>query len=462
MSSFWQKILLVGILGLLSACAAPQSGLVARGSSPSITLPSMKLPAGARAPATTRSNASIARDFLALTFSLESGRPLPTFTRFEGPITLRTTGMALSAVSQRDLDQLIARFGAEAGIRIRRVSPDQPASISVEILPRKTMQRLAPDAACFVAPSVSSWAELAARRGRAAQDWLDLRTRRKMAIFIPGDIAPQEIRDCLHEEIAQSIGPVNDLYRLTDSIFNDDNFQAVLTGFDMLVLRAYYDPALQSGMTQNQVAARLPAILARINPAGRRGRDRQVSPTTRDWIAQIQAALGARSRGAKQIAAAKRAVALAREKSWNDNRLGFSLYALGRLTMARDTPLALASFAQAQTIFAADPSTRLHAAHVSVQLAAYTLSAGRAAEAIAIVDANSPTALAAENASLLSALLLIKAQALDTLRRPAQAQIVRLDALGWARYGLGSDAEIRRRMTEIAALSPPSRRSPAT
>ncbi len=70
-----------------------------------------------------------------------------------------------------------------------------------------------------------------------------------MAIFLPGDVSPQETRDCLHEEMAQALGPLNDLYRLGDSVFNDDNFHTVLTGFDMLVLRTYYAPDLRSGMT---------------------------------------------------------------------------------------------------------------------------------------------------------------------------------------------------------------------
>jgi hypothetical protein len=65
-----------------------------------------------------------------------------------------------------------------------------------------------------------------------------------VAVFIPSDVSPQEVRDCLHEEVAQALGPLNDLYRLPDSVFNDDNFHAVLTGFDMLILRTYYDAEL--------------------------------------------------------------------------------------------------------------------------------------------------------------------------------------------------------------------------
>ena len=38
------------------------------------------------------------------------------------------------------------------------------------------------------------------------------------------------------------------------------------------------------------------------------------------------------------------------------------------------------------------------------------------------------------------------------------AQAVRLDSLGWARYGFGSDHAVHAKMREIAALSPRSRR----
>ena len=63
------------------------------------------------------------------------------------------------------------------------------------------------------------------------------------------------MRDCLHEELAQALGPLNDLYHLPDSVFNDDNIHTVLTGFDMLILRAAYAPELRTGMTREQVEA---------------------------------------------------------------------------------------------------------------------------------------------------------------------------------------------------------------
>ena len=61
--------------------------------------------------------------------------------------------------------------------------------------------------------------------------------------------------------LSSATGPLNDLYHLPDSVFNDDNFHTVLTSFDMLILRAYYAPELQSGMNEAEAARRLPAAL---------------------------------------------------------------------------------------------------------------------------------------------------------------------------------------------------------
>jgi hypothetical protein len=38
--------------------------------------------------------------------------------------------------------------------------------------------------------------------------------------------------------------------------------------------------------------------------------------------------------------------------------------------------------------------------------------------------------------------------------RSSEARTVRLDSLGWARYGFGPDEVVRARLNEIAALTP--------
>lgn len=418
-------------------------------------LPPMKaFSSGAIQPA-SRPNSQIARDFLDLSFTLESGRALPVLSRFEGPVTIRVTGRRAGALDD-DLDRLLARLRGEAGIDITRVDPRADASISLEVIPKRQLQALVPGAACFVAPNVSSWAEYKANRRTPLTDWALLTERRRMAVFLPGDVAPQETRDCLHEEIAQALGPVNDLYRLSDSVFNDDNFHTVLTGFDMLILRAYYAPELRSGMTRAEVAGRLPALLARLNPAGGSGVPAPPSVTPAAWKQAIETALGAHP-AASRRAAAERAVAIARTMGWRDTRLAFSLFALGRLNLGVNSDLALAAFREAEALYATLPGTRLQAAHMGVQLAAHALSMGNAETALRIVEAHQGTVRAAENAALLSTLLMIKAEGLELLGRDAEAQLVRLDSLGWARYGFGSDAEVGARLLEIAAISPVNR-----
>ena len=105
-----------------------------------------------------------------------------------------------------------------------------------------------------------------------------------VSLFIPSDASPQEKRDCLHEELVQGLGPLNDLYRLPNSVFNDDNIHTILTDFDMMVLHATFTPELLSGTNRAEDTARLPAILRRIKPAGEGVAYRALPPTSHAWI----------------------------------------------------------------------------------------------------------------------------------------------------------------------------------
>lgn len=442
------------LLLLLAACdAVPLSEVPERRAPSTTALPPMKTfaPLGVRRP--TRSNRDIARDFLDLSFQMESGRKLPYFSRFEGPVRVGVVGGAPKALP-RELDLLIARLRKEAGIDIARARHGETVQIVIQALPRREMQRLVPEAACFVVPNTSGWSDFKASRRSGKTDWTQVVTRTSAAIFVPRDVSPQEVRDCLHEELAQALGPLNDLYRLHDSIFNDDNFQTVLTGFDMLVLRAYYSPAFKPGMTREQVAAQIPAVLDRLNPGGRGRASAPIAQTPRAWIDAIETALGARGTNQSRRAAARRAVAIAQQQAWTDARRAFGLFILGRLSMSTDPDLAIASFLQADTIYRSLPGHEVQAAHIGMQLAAYSLSAGQTETAIKLANRSLPAAAATENAALLSTLLMIKAEALDMLGRADEARVVRLDSLGWARYGFGEDRQVRARLHEIATLVP--------
>ncbi|MBC7138785.1 MAG: DUF2927 domain-containing protein [Defluviimonas sp.] len=423
-------------------------------------LPPMRRFGATRPLPVLRPNAQIARDFLELAFQMESGRKLPALTRFEGPIALHVTG-TVPPTARADIDRLAARLRAEARIPLRVAQGPAPAggnSITVEFLPREKMQAVVPEAACFVVPRVGSWAEYRASRRSARLDWATLTVRQRATVFVPSDTSPQEIRDCLHEEVAQALGPLNDLYRLPDSVFNDDNFHAILTGFDMLVLRVYYAPELSSGMSRAEVAARLPALLARFNPkGGSAAQSAPADPTPRAWIEAVERALGPRASDPARRAAARRAVAIAQAEGWTDARAGFAWFALGRLSLTGDLETAFTAFLRAALIYRARPGMELQAAHVDMQLAAFALSAGQAEDTLTFVDRSLPVVAQAENAALLATLMLLRAEALELLGRASEARAVRLDAMAWARYGFGPEAEVRRRVADIAALSPRAR-----
>lgn len=442
-------------LCLLTACTPGPADQPSRGVSMSSDLPPMRVFAGDPGAPPTRANIEIAQDFLDLAFRMESGRAIPVMTRFEGPIPVRVAG-AVPPSMVADLRALIDRLRTEAGIDIF-LTAGSDAAITIEAIGRDELTRAVPRAACFVVPRIGSWEEFRAARRTPQVDWTTLTRRDRAAIFVPSDVAPQEIRDCLHEELAQALGPLNDLYRLPDSVFNDDNIHAVLTGFDMLVLRTYYDPALANGMTRGDVAVRLPGILARLNPTGERAGGDPVNDTSRDWIAAIETALSADELPSRRRDAAETAINLARAFGWEGPRKGFALYAYGRLMAGVAPDLALGAFLEAERTFATTPELRLHAAHVAVQLAAFALGDGDASGVLQLTENAIPVAEGFENATLLATLLMLRAEALDLAGRTGEAEAVRLDSLGWARYGFGSDRNVRARAREIAALSPANR-----
>jgi hypothetical protein len=71
-----------------------------------------------------------------------------------------------------------------------------------------------------------------------------------------------------------------------------------------------------------------------------------------------------------------------------------------------------------------------------------------------LTDASIDVAARYQNAALLATLMMFKAEALDMQGDTAVADAIRLDSLGWARYGFGSDANVQARLDEIAALRP--------
>jgi hypothetical protein len=171
----------------------------------------------------------------------------------------------------------------------------------------------------------------------------------------------------------------------------------------------------------------------------------------------MEAALNPRGSDAARIRAAERMLAIARSQGWQDNRLAFSWFALGRAQVSRDVPASSEAFRQAQAIWQRLPGGTIRSAHVDMQLAAFALADGRFAETLALTDRAIPVVRGAENAALLATLLMMQSEANAALGRDAAARAARLDSLGWARYGFGTDTQVRARLSDIAGLAASSR-----
>jgi hypothetical protein len=432
--------------GIALAIALALAGCTPSGG-PTVSAPPFV--AGA-APKPMRSNAAMAADILDLAFALESGRQISTLSRFEGPIRVRLAGDVPSTLP-KDLSHLLGRLRDEAGLEIKKAEDGQ-AEIMIEAVPADAIRRAAPGAACFTVPEVGSWADFV-RSGHHATDWASLKVRRRVAIFLPRDAAPQELRSCLHEEVAQALGPLNDLYRLPDSVFNDDDMETVLTGFDILALRALNAPELHSGMSRAEVAARLPAILARLNPSGGAG---GAAPVQEDgnWRRDIETALSPANSPTVRIDAAARASRASQRFAAGDPRAGFGPYVYGRQLMNRDPDEARRQLEAAARAYGLSRLTEVQSAHVAVQLARLDLATGDPATARDRTRSARPIAAAQEDAALYFELALVEAEALDRMGQKAKADTLRLDSLPAARYGLGPDTIIGQMRRGLAALGP--------
>ena len=68
-------------------------------------------------------------------------------------------------------------------------------------------------------------------------------------------------RRCMVEEILQGLGPINDNPDLDGSVFSETSRESEFVLFDRLILSVLYHPAVRAGMSEDEVARVLPAVL---------------------------------------------------------------------------------------------------------------------------------------------------------------------------------------------------------
>jgi hypothetical protein len=399
-----------------------------------------------------RSNQDIAQEFMELSFELERGTKIERFTRFKGPIVaafIQTPSVSAS----HDLDQLIARLRREALIDIRR-GPDQThANINIEFVPQEAMNERAPTAACFVEPNAKTWQNYMNTKYAANHRWTQLTVRTQATVFIPMGSPPQEIRDCLHEEILQALGPLNDLYRVSETIFNDDNFQVIATPYDMLILRAYYSDQLRNGMSKAAVGARILGILNAQNPAGIGILPRAMPKTDVMWKRAVVSALGVGSSSSERLRGSKQMVNLALTQGYNDVRLGFSYYGRARVLERIKPKQSKQNFIRAYNTFNKTlTDSTIHRANVAMKLARMSISENDPQKALEWIESALPAARNTQNAIMLFTLLALKAEAYRLTGQENEARTLQNEARGWGNYAYATPQSVQARLTRIARL----------
>ncbi|HEU0220911.1 MAG TPA: DUF2927 domain-containing protein [Paracoccaceae bacterium] len=385
-----------------------------------------------------QSNRDIADDFVDLVFHPEGGRELPRLLRFEGRIRVGLVGAGLAAHTG-ELEALLARVRREAGLDIARAERAEAAEIRVTEAPRRQMLELFPSAQCFVVPRHYGWGEFAiALRRNELPDWAALEALREATVFVPSAARPIEIRECFQEEIAQALGPANDLFRLPETVFNDDNVHANLTRFDMLILRVLYDPRLAPGMGREAARRAAREVLAEINPAGRDlARRRGLRPAP-EWEA-IMARLyrGGLSR-AERRQALREALRIAETVPQPDHRLALTLDMLAEAEYAERPELSEGLLRRAlDSLLAHYPRDDLRVAAIRLHLAQTKLRLGRPQLGLDLAEAALPVFVAYDEPLRIAQCYQLRAIALSALGRVEEARASALEGDRWARLALG-------------------------
>ncbi len=427
---------LAGALALALALAASAPG-AATTRPPAGDLPSTSFGGGLPAGHTAYSNESLADLFVALTHDLEWGGHRPNLVRYEAPVRVGLAGHG--AERYRDfLDGYLAELRIRAGVPITLGAA--PHNLLVSFVPDAAFRASVPRHFCVVVPGAPDWAEFARAPARFGKRPFETETAiAAMTVFIPDRAAPYLARACLVEEIAQALGPADDLYGLGPSIFNDDAAHLWPTRLDFLMLQVLYAPELHTGLNRAETRTAARAALTRLNPEGRHApplalpRDREMA----DWVEALRAAFDRGRPAARRLASARRALAIAAGRAPLSVYHCHSLVALARAS-GDDPGDALAALRQAERVCAtAHGPDDIRIAQIRLDRARLEYRLGDPGAAMRLTDGLEAIFAALGQDERLAALYDLRAAALQAIQPSASVE-ARRGALAWHAYAIGT------------------------
>ena len=435
----WRSWLSLPLAALLAGCAfAPEPRLT----------PHKPDARPANAPALTalaagpvdRDNAAIAQDFDDLVFETEGGRRFDQLNKLREPIAVAFIGHRFEEYRPftQDFVREVARV-AEIDLFLAD-SPEQAAQaasrVNIRFVSFGEMDISTPNAQCiFLAGAEPFWRIIddEARYAELAQQI----SPSEMTVYIPINATPEEVRECLYEEITQALGPQNDLLHLPDSIFNDENSHSRPTAYDMLILKALYDKRLQPMQSRKEVMAALPAILADHHPTGL---GRSTTPPLARWPeldSLWNTALSHRNDAQALVDRFNEASTLAAQLPEHDyRRLAFEAVRIS-LRRPSDAPERFADLAER---FEAPPlQDPLRAALMRVEQVVALHASARWSEIPVVAAASLDTLARAGRDDRVAELYCSLSSALFSLGRRDEAITHGAQCLTWTSYALGED-----------------------
>lgn len=191
-------------------------------------------------------------------------------SRWEEPIRYQVVGAGVTAADRAEYAALAARLSRLTGLDLAET--DGEPNLSILILGAEEraafVRALEADRPGPGMPLVGRWAEEIGYPCIGQVGFRDAASGRITGamIFIKAELEGLLRRSCIHEELAQTLGLMNDDDDVRPSVFNDDQEFALLTEHDELLLRILYDPRLRSGMSAEEAAPLVAGIVADLRP----------------------------------------------------------------------------------------------------------------------------------------------------------------------------------------------------
>lgn len=194
-------------------------------------------------------------------------------SRWDDPIRYRLVGLGVTEADRKEYAALALRLHSLTGLSIEETKGDDP-NLSILILSlgerRAFIEALRIEGAAERMPLVMQWAEDVSYPCIGQVGYKDAESGEISGamIFIKAELEGVLRRSCIHEELAQTLGLLNDDLRVRPSIFNDDQEFALLTDHDEYLLEILYDPRLEAGMDAEQAMPLARAIIEELRPEG--------------------------------------------------------------------------------------------------------------------------------------------------------------------------------------------------